>query len=178
MAESLRLGSNNPNVPTIKTFEDDWIATLYDRGEPMVYTKENSNNFEFIGMPIGGIGAGQLYLGGDGTLWFWDIFNTNKKIGDVKGVAAYQYPYMRKEEGQFGTKKIEQGFAVRITNSVARTTKALDRSDIDHIAFLGQYPIGNVKYQDEELPVVIEMEAFSPFVPLDVDKSHFPGHHF
>ncbi len=87
---------------------------LTARGKPIVYTKENSENFEYIGMPIGGICAGQLYLGGDGRLWFWDIFNINYHMGQLKGEEAYQFPYVRSKPGEAGTRVIEQGFSVRV----------------------------------------------------------------
>ena len=54
-------------------------------------------------MPIGGICAGQLYLGGDGKLWHWDIFNRVDRTNE----AHYANP-MRPES------PLDQGFAVRI----------------------------------------------------------------
>ena len=32
-------------------------------------------DLRFIGMPVGGLCTGTLYLAGDGRLWLWNIFN-------------------------------------------------------------------------------------------------------
>ena len=47
-------------TPTVKQFDRDWVASLFERGEPTVYSAED---FDYIGMPIGGLTSGQLYLG-------------------------------------------------------------------------------------------------------------------
>ncbi len=59
-------------VPTDKKLQPAWVKMLTERGEKAVYQHAD---LETIGMPIGGIGAGQLYIAGDGRLAHWDIFN-------------------------------------------------------------------------------------------------------
>ena len=59
-------------VPADKKLSPEWVKSLFARGTPEVL---RGADLKFVGMPIGGIGAGQLYLGGDGRLWHWDIFN-------------------------------------------------------------------------------------------------------
>ncbi|GAB6166690.1 hypothetical protein JCM19992_26900 [Thermostilla marina] len=166
---------NGGKTEVVKRFPDSFPEVLTARGKPIIYTRENSKNFEYIGMPIGGLCAGQLYLGGDGKLWFWDIFNLNYKIGHLKGVDAYQYPYERSKPNEKGALAIEQGFAVSVVTDKGKITKTLDRDGIRDIAFLGQYPIGEVTYRDPELPVEVRLEAFSPFIPLDLDDSSLPA---
>ena len=65
-------------VPADKKLAADWVKSLFARGERTVY---HGKDLEKIGMPIGGICTGQLYIGGDGRLWYWDIFNQHIRTG-------------------------------------------------------------------------------------------------
>ncbi len=171
--QRLNLGSNG-RTPEVKQFERDWVDSLDDRGTPYVYHRDNSQNFDYIGMPVGGICAGQLYLGGDGKLWFWDIFNSNDRHGTVKGEAAYQFPY-RRSTPEKGMNSVEQGFALRVRHQGETLVRALDREAFADIEFVGQYPIGTVRYRDEALPITVQLDAFSPFVPLALEDSMYPA---
>jgi len=123
-------------------------------------------------MPVGGLCAGQMYLGGDGKLWHWDIFN--KKIST--GAAHYANPVEPESP-------VEQGFAVKVTANGKTRVKRLDKSGFPNVTFRGEYPIGVVEYQsggsivtDNYPPLPdVTLEAFSPFIPLSVDESSLPA---
>ncbi|MBN2271665.1 MAG: hypothetical protein JXN61_13685, partial [Sedimentisphaerales bacterium] len=85
-------------VPADKKLSAEWIRSLYERGARTVY---RAAELEKIGMPIGGICSGQLYLGGDGRLWHWDIFNRLVHTG------AEHYAKPMKPASP-----IDQGFAI------------------------------------------------------------------
>jgi len=55
----------------------DITQNLRERGKPTTYLK-SKNELQYIGMPAGGIMCGMVYLGGDGRLWLWDVFNKNQ----------------------------------------------------------------------------------------------------
>jgi hypothetical protein len=67
-------------VPADKKLRPEWVKSLFERGTREIL---RGGDLKFIGMPVGGIGAGQLYLGGDGRLWHWDIFNQTKGTGSA-----------------------------------------------------------------------------------------------
>ncbi|HYG34079.1 MAG TPA: GH116 family glycosyl-hydrolase, partial [Clostridia bacterium] len=119
---------------------------------------------EMIGMPIGGICAGQIYLGGDGKLWHWDIFNQRVSTG----AEHYAKPLP-------STSPLDQGFALTITSGEATQKRPLDHKHWREVSFTGEYPIGFVEYRDPELPVTVSLEAFSPFIPLNTDDSSLPA---
>lgn len=150
-------------APTDKKLHPDWVKALYARGERAVYQGEA---LEKIGMPIGGICAGQVYLGGDGKLWHWDIFNSGVRT-DSAG-SHYANPMTPKSP-------FEQGFAVQVRAGDRTVVKTLDRRGFPGVSFCGEYPIGNVEYKDPEVPVEIALEAFSPFIPLATDDSSHPA---
>jgi len=53
-------------IPADKKLDAAWVASLWDRGEAEALS---GDRLKYVGMPVGGIGCGQLYLGGDGKLW-------------------------------------------------------------------------------------------------------------
>jgi hypothetical protein len=115
-------------------------------------------------MPIGGICAGQLYLGGDGKLWHWDIFN--QRIGT--GAEHYAKPLKP-------TSPLEQGFALRVAAAGTTREWALDRAHWREVSFTGEYPVGYVEYRDSDSPASVRLEAFSPFIPLNEEDSSLPA---
>ena len=68
-----------------KKLDPQWVKSLYNRGLVTQYLK-SKNELQYIGMPVGGINTGTLYLGGDGRLWLWDIFNDNREGIEPKEV--------------------------------------------------------------------------------------------
>ncbi|MEJ7682792.1 MAG: twin-arginine translocation signal domain-containing protein [Segetibacter sp.] len=64
-------------IPTDKKLSRAWINSLSERGAVTTY-KKTGDELKYIGMPVGGINCGNVYLGGDGRLWLWDIFNKNQ----------------------------------------------------------------------------------------------------
>ena len=107
---------------------------MFERGEPEVYT---GKDLELIGMPVGGLCAGQLYLGGDGKLWHWDIFN----LPISTGAEHYANPLRPKAP-------LDQGFGIRVNDTV----RALDHSGFDKIQFCGEYPLARVEYRTSSCP--------------------------
>jgi len=155
-------------IPPDKKLDPAWIKSLYERGEPTVY---RGPELETIGMPVGGICAGQLYLGGDGRLWHWDIFN----LPQARNFTDSGGPnYARPPKPHF---PLEQGFALKARIGDQTHIRTLDSREFNarFISFRGAYPLGFVRYQDPDLPLAISLEAFSPFIPLNVEDSSLPA---
>ena len=147
-------------VPVDKKLSPAWVKSLFERGTPQVY---KGDELKYIGMPVGGLYAGQVYLGGDGKLWFWDIFNKKTPSTGERHYAEPMEP----------NSPIEQGFAIKIISKGKTDIHPLNRSNFPDVSFRGEYPIGKVDYHSQ--PVSISLEAFSPFIPLSVDESDFPA---
>lgn len=149
-------------VPADKKLRPEWIAQLFARGESTWYSGEELDR---IGMPVGGICAGQLYLAGDGRLFHWDIFNRH----NFSGYGADNYQKMPKPDYP-----VEQGFAIAVETSSGTVSRTLDRRGFPGVSFCGEYPIGFVDYNDASFPVRVRLEAYSPFIPLNPKDSAMP----
>lgn len=158
-------------IPAEKGLDPAWVSSLFAKGERRAYTGEE---LTFIGMPCGGIGAGQIEITGEGTLGTWWIFNENipSNQGDGRGSNGHHYLHPKPID-----KRVEHGFAIRFheDGKPARVLE-LSRKDFDRLTFTGEYPMATLDYKKsgEELPVRIQGEVFSPFVPLCVRDSANP----
>jgi non-lysosomal glucosylceramidase len=144
-------------VPADKKLRPEWVKSLFERGTPEVL---RGGELKFVGLPVGGIGAGRIYLGGDGGLWLWDIFN--ERIGT--GSEHYAQPLTP-------SSPLTQKF----TLTIGQEARSLDRVGFSEVIFRGEYPIGTVEYTDPSTPLAVRLEAFSPFIPLNTDDSSLPA---
>ena len=172
-------------IPAEKNLPPEWVASLFVRGQPKVYTGEALMK---IGMPVGGVCAGLVYLGGDGKLWYWDIFNRY-----LSGVQPRQIQYQGRswhglpqglgawQGGNYIDPittqpcPFQQGFALKVTAGGKAQVRTLDRKGWKLVSFTGAYPVGTVRYFDPDCPVRVTLEAYSPYCPLDFDNSSYPA---
>ncbi|HEY3241797.1 MAG TPA: GH116 family glycosyl hydrolase [Phycisphaerae bacterium] len=145
-----------------KGLASEWLRGLSLRGTRSAYRGEA---LETIGMPIGGIAAGQLYLLGDGALGCWQIFGQDY----FSGYGADNYRHRKPD------KPIEQGFAVALEREGEINLRRLNAEGFPAVEFTGQYPTAAIRYHDDRFPVEVELEAFSPFIPLNADDSCLPA---
>jgi uncharacterized protein (DUF608 family) len=176
-------GMNNSKkdytIPFDKGLSAEWYKSLYERGKVEVY---RGKELAYIGMPVGGLFAGTVYLGGDGKLWLWDIFNKNKEgISDKKYTNWQGKKELKARDGSNFVFPVtpeypfEQGFGIKVEQKKNSWKKNLDFNGFTDITFKGQYPIAEISYRDAEMPVTIDLQSFSPFIPLNVDASSYPA---
>jgi uncharacterized protein (DUF608 family) len=167
MAGPFTLADFEQLVPSDKRLNPEWVRSLTERGQPDVW---RGAELKHIGLPIGGVGCGQLYLGGDGRLWSWQIFKPNYSTdyADVTAGPHYAHPLD-------AASAVQQGFGLRISAEGTVKFKELDSRGFSDIRFRGEYPIGRVQYREAGCPVAVDLEAFSPFIALDPESSGLPA---
>ena len=123
---------------------------------------------------LGGIGTGNVSLGARGNLTTWQIFN---QPGQLNRMPYTFFSISAKpEHGEAVARVLEsrlnppfdksQGF---FRNEMA----GLPRFDSAEMG--SEYPFVNFKFTDDQMPVQVSLEAFTPFIPLNADDSGIPG---
>lgn len=126
-----------------------------------------------IAFPLGGVAAGSISLGGRGQLRDWEIFNRPNKGYSP----AYAFPSIWVQSGS--AKPVTRVLEARILppyngQDGLGSNNAPGLSRLEAAEFIGAYPFAQVRFKDSDLPVEVELEAFSPFIPHDPDDSGLP----
>lgn len=128
---------------------------------------------KMISFPLGGVAAGSIGLGGRGQLINWEIFNRPNKghrplyaFPAVWVQAASDKPIARVLESRIlPPYEGESGLGADNAPGLSRLESAI---------FTGEYPLAHIAFQDRSLPVRVELDAFSPFIPHEPDDSGLP----
>ena len=176
-------------VPEDKQLDPAWVESPTQRDGALdahIRGSKKDGTLKYIGMPVGGIGCGTVYLGGDGRLWVWDIFNKFssgvidqmcelppelKELSERSEInARHGANYVNPFTPDTWPAAFEQGFGIRIGDRFHR----LEEKDWAEVEFDGTWPIGSVRYRDPAMPVEVALRGFSPFIPLNVEDSSLP----
>ena len=136
---------------------DAWNKSLLEQGQRRVYRGEELTQ---IAMPLGGFGAGQVYLRGDGTLNPWQMANNFYANANVPGSCFALY-----------TRTAD----AKVTARLLQLPAIGNAAPVKEVEFEGEYPFAWIRYLDEELPVAVQLEACSPFIPLNTKDSGLPA---
>ena len=123
---------------------------------------------------LGGIGTGNVSLGARGNLTTWQIFNQPGQLNRMP--YTFFSIWMKQDGGEAVSRVLEsklnppfnrsQGF---FRNEVAGLPR------FDSSVMTTKYPFVNIEFRDEEIPVQISLEAYTPFIPLNAKDSGIPG---
>ncbi|MBL7111758.1 MAG: hypothetical protein ISS19_07450 [Bacteroidales bacterium] len=167
-------------IPEDKKLSPEWVRSLTKRGEPEIFSSQ-ADELKYIGMPIGGICCGQLYISGDGRLWLWDIFQSNyeREAPATGGWRLDQFTFgglYAKPRTSMGNDKhsVDQGFALKVVSDKMTITKTLNHDGFNDITFRGEYPVAKVTYKDQGFPLEVDLTAFSPYIPHNTKDSSIP----
>ena len=117
--------------------------------------------------------AGSIGLGGRGQLDNWEIFNRpNKRFRP-----SYAFPAIWAQAGS--GKPVTRVLEARIQPpyegaSGLGSNNAPGLSRLESATFTGEYPLAHIDFEDGSLPVWVELDAFSPFIPHEPDDSGLP----
>ncbi len=153
----------NENWPVLKTYEGKYINE--------------------VAMPLGGIGTGTVSLGGRGDLRDWELMNRGaigylpafkfvppttangpffalyyKQQGDEGRIRVLEGPVsVRDYSGDWGADAVNSGFP-----------------RFEETTFSVAYPLAQVDFKHNDVPLQIRLEAFNPLVVGNADKSGIP----
>lgn len=133
----------------------------------------DGRHIERIALPVGGIGAGTVGLGGRGNLQDWEVVNRPAKgfapdpaFFAIRVAQEGHAPLGRALEGPIPHWAYEGALGSAVPHAGLprfRTAR-----------FAAAYPFGQVILEDPDLPVAVRLQAFNPLVPCDLDTSALP----
>lgn len=137
-----------------------------------------------VAMPLGGIGTGNVSICADGALRQWQVHNIGNHAGTLPHsffalrVSCVEPPSDQVRVLQAATAGPADEPTPLVNDDAVPDWQLANLRSFGGVAdtrFSATYPFARVRYLDPALPVDITLEAFTPLVPFDVDRSALPA---
>jgi uncharacterized protein (DUF608 family) len=139
-----------------------------------------------LALPLGGIGTGSIALAGDGGLRQWQIVNNVNHDAHVPN-SFFAVGADTRGDGRHGA-VVLQSDALYDAEAFQPAPSVTDHlvppgsrrllaelPGVDGLEITARYPIIEVAYRSQAIPVEVRLEAFSPFIPLNSKDSGLPA---
>lgn len=153
------------------------IKELYDHDT--LYNNNPQRSFKGaslteIAFPVGGIGTGNISIGGRGNLRDFEIFNRPAK-GNV--IPFTFFALWAKQNDKEPVAKILEGKIPPPYRSGfgEPQTQLQGIPRFANAEFTAEYPKAKVTLTDDDIPITAHLTAWNPFIPLNVKDSAIPG---
>ncbi|RAP74591.1 GH116 family glycosyl-hydrolase [Paenibacillus montanisoli] len=122
---------------------------------------------------LGGIGTGNISIGSRGQFKDAELFNKPGK-GNVLPYFFFTI-YIKDAKGKVVTRVLESELKPPFTRTHGYWTKeAAGLPRLKSAQLWANYPYVHVEFEDPELPVKVALEAYPPFIPLNLKDSSLP----
>lgn len=126
-----------------------------------------------VAFPLGGIGTGNVSIGARGDLRDWEIFNSPAKGNNLPNTffairvqSNGNDPIARVIEGPVQHPHIRShGYHPSTSAGLPRFAKS---------TLHGEYPLVTIDFEDDKLPITIQLEAYTPLIPINPEDSGIP----
>lgn len=133
----------------------------------------SGDHLKEVAFPLGGIGTGNITLGGRGELRDWEIFNRPGK-GKQPNFSFFAI-WARRAGDKPVAKILERKLFPPYTGWMGIPRQTLSGvARFDDVEFKGEYPFAWLSFQDAALPVAVQLEAYNPMIPLNAEDSGIP----
>ena len=190
MTEKVRLDRRNflkqaAGAVGAVTQAESWIT--HAQGQESHGAQENNNahtdpsyprrfrgrQLRMISFPLGGVAAGSLGLGGRGQLVNLEIFNKPNK--GFRPQYAFPAIWAQAGNGKPVARVLESRLLPPFDGQEGLgSSNVPGLSRLESATFTGEYPLAHIDFEDRSLPVKVELDAFSPFIPHEPDDSGLP----
>lgn len=146
------------------------IPEWYDKNSPNFRANYDPSTHKYAnyrtsrGFPLGGLGTGGFRIFTDGGMGNWQTnHNWFQPVENTKG--TFFALWMKQDESMY-TKILRR--------SVPNDIEYTNVDPIDRTLFEGKLPRFQLEYGDRQIPLKIELNGFTPFIPNNVKDSSLP----
>ncbi len=137
----------------------------------IVYSGDSLRNIAF---PVGGIGTGDILIGGRGNIYELEIFG-KADWDESPPYMTFFSLWFKNSKDYSGTRILEGELLNDFPNPFGIPRQELAGIPrFESCKFISEFPYANVILEDHDVPLKASLQAWNPFIPLDAENSSLP----